>query len=578
MIFQSPYGPVPDIPTVNYYTWLLERPDVAQWPDYVAYVDGPTGRARRLREFLARVESLAAALAAPASKGGLDLRGDAGEMVGILSENNIEWPTLAFALLKIAVPIALFPASSTDGEVTALAKLSKMTHLFVSPKLLPQALVVATAIQLPYDRIYIIQGHVPGRRSLDDFVAQARTDDLKIATRPVRVNTIAYLMFSSGTSGLPKGIISSHQNLCYQSVQPVVMIKEIEKVYTPPPLNTPEGIPVGIGYAPLYHVMGFHLNIIRHFLQPQTVVMIPKWDTELMFTLIAKYKVSFLSLVPAHVHMLTHSPSFKDADLSGLVQIGGGAAYLPDDLRQKFVSRIRNAKWWIETFGMSETTGASLMAACPGTFGDRYKQVAGSLGILVPGFEGRIVREDGTDADIGEPGELWLRGKANALGYYNNDKATRETFLPDGWMRTGDRFSVDEVGRFYYIERVKDTLKISGVQVSPSEIEDALLEHAGGLIVDVAVAGVPGTRMVDEKVPRAWVVLSDLGRQKGEKAVIEILEVWIKERLSKQKWLRGGIQVIDEIPKSPTGKVLRRKLIEQTASPGGGEGALRAKL
>ena len=153
------------------------------------------------------------------------------------------------------------------------------------------------------------------------------------------------------------------------------------------------------------------------------------------------------------------------------------------------------------------------------------------------------------------------------MGYYKNPKATAETFDAEGWLHTGDRFKVDEVGRYLYVlcpsrsitatltsssyvDRAKDTLKVSGTQVSPLEIEDTLLAHPGKLTSDVAVAGVPGTRMSDEKVPRAWAVLSERGRRMGRKQVTHELEALVKERLSRPKWLRGGIGFVEEVSMS----------------------------
>lgn len=190
--------------------------------------------------------------------------------------------------------------------------------------------------------------------------------------------------------------------------------------------------------------------------------------------------------------------------------------------------------------------------------------VPGMTGILLPGMEARIVRDDGTDAGPNEAGEIYVRGGNVALGYWNNEPATRDAFLPGGWLRTGDRFRTDAEGRFLYVpnvlfdyserllgpssyvDRMKDTLQVSGVQVSPSEIEIVLLEHPAHLISDVSVAGVPGVRMSDEKVPRAWIVLSDAGMKHGAENVVRELDAWVKKRLSKPKWVRGGFSVVEE--------------------------------
>jgi len=210
---------------------------------------------------------------------------------------------------------------------------------------------------------------------------------------------------------------------------------------------------------------------------------------------------------------------------------------------------------------MSEVTFSAAIQPQSGMLGGKLQYIPGSAGVLLPGLEARVVREDGTEADINEPGELWLRGDTVGMGYWNNPKATMETFV-DGWLRTGDRFRIDENGYFWFADRAKDTLKISGAQVSPVEIENCLLEHPGKLISDVTVAGVSGGRTSDEKVPRAWIVLSSAGKKRGASVVIKELKSWHQQNLSKYKWLRGGIEIVEEIPKSPTGKVLRRVLQE----------------
>jgi acyl-CoA synthetase (AMP-forming)/AMP-acid ligase II len=223
--------------------------------------------------------------------------------------------------------------------------------------------------------------------------------------------------------------------------------------------------------------------------------------------------------------------------------------------------------------------------------GGRVDPVRGMTGILCPSIEARILREDGSEADYNEIGELILRGPTIALGYWNNEKATKETFK-DGWLHTGDRFYVDKQGRFLYVhylcssvtvlrqcilwsyvDRAKvgkhtweiscnlimidchqDTFKVSGKQVSPSEIEKTLREHPSQLVVDVAVAGVKGERLSGELVPRAWVVLSSIGKERGVEAALASLDEWARSRLSKHKWLRGGLQAVDEVSDLYVGK------------------------
>ncbi|KAG9077944.1 hypothetical protein FS749_010126 [Ceratobasidium sp. UAMH 11750] len=214
--------------------------------------------------------------------------------------------------------------------------------------------------------------------------------------------------------------------------------------------------------------------------------------------------------------------------------------------------------------------------------GGKLKAECGSVGVLFPGVEARLCHEappgtpveDLVDITPGEPGELYVRGPNNALGYWRNEKATRETFLPGNWMRTGDQF-VYKDGHLWFQDRVKDTLKVSGVQVSPTEIETVLKGHPNAYLMEACVAGVPGPREDGELVPKAWVVLSAVGHKAGAKKVVADLNKWVQGQLSKPKHLRGGIEVVEFIPKNPTGKVLRRVLQDKHAKS---RGHFKAKL
>jgi len=285
----------------------------------------------------------------------------------------------------------------------------------------------------------------------------------------------------------------------------------------------------------------------------------PKWDTKLALRAIPKYKVSFLALIPSIVHQLVNYPGIEKVDFSSVSTVGSGAAYLPPEMGSKLSSLVPRDIKFIDGYGMSEVTFAAVMQPLSGMLGGKLQRIPGCAGVLSSGMEARIVRDDGTEADFNEAGELWLRGKGVSMGYWNNPKATTETFV-DGWLRTGDRFKIDEKENFWFADRAKDTLKVSGTQVSPMEIENCLLDHPDKLIGDVTVAGVSGGRTSDEKVPRAWIVLNAAGRKRGASKVIKELESWHQKNLSKYKWLRGGMEVVEEIPKSHTGKVLRRVL------------------
>ncbi|KAG1732414.1 uncharacterized protein EDB91DRAFT_1302449 [Suillus paluster] len=532
MYHRSLFPDLPTVPKPNVHNLLFNRPDQKDWPDYTLFVNVATGQRRSFREFVERVRDGATALDTDVAQGGLGLRPQNGELVGILSENCPDYIALIHSLLVITVPFALFSSYSTPYELNHANSLARATRIFTSASLLPLALTLG----LPPDRIHLLEGENKGYTSYDSLVSSARKNGI-----PRLPHTWS---FPAGQAVFPKAsVMLSHGNIINVLLGMMVSAMEIVKVEEPTIWDTPEGLQVSFNILPIYHSLGLYLTSFFNFLKPSTIVMLPKWNIDSFFDSVPKY----------HITSLVHHPRFKTADLSSIKGIGCGAAHLPPQLAAQLCARFPAMERVNEGYGLSEFTVIVSMKPLPGMLDGRAKNKPGSVGILVPGVEARIVRPDGSLAGPNEAGELHIRGGAAALGYRGNDKATRETFV-DGWVHTGDQMRIDEDG---------DTLKISGMQVSPVEIEDTLLAHPKKLITDATVAGVSGGRTSDERIPRAWVVLSPAGAALGEKEVVAQLDAWVRERLSRYKWLRGGIGSVEMIPKSPTGKVLRRLLVEQ---------------
>ncbi|KAH6912657.1 amp dependent CoA ligase [Coprinopsis sp. MPI-PUGE-AT-0042] len=560
MYLRSPYPDPPPFPEVNAHNIFFNRPDQAKWPNFTFHIDAKTGKRVMYRDFNSNVKDLAAALGTAASQGGLDLHGDNGDIVGVMMENSSEYISLIHACIAMTTPLAFISSYSTPFELKHALTLSKATSLFVDAKFLPMVIPVAREVGISPSKIYVGRGQVSGRKNIQDLIRNVRSKSLTFpGARPAKKDTLAYLVFSSGTSGLPKAVMISHGNLIYSLGQAVVVATVTQQVYTSPPPVNPEGIPVILAFLPLHHTYGLHSYSFRSLLEPATYIIMSKWNIDLALKSIPKYKVSAIPLIPSVVHQLVHHPKISEVDFSSVNAMGSGAAYLPPELAEKISKLAPKEANFGEGYGMSECTIAAIIQPYPGTLGGKLQRLPGSTGVLLPGMEARIVRDDGSEANFDEAGELWLRSANVAKGYWNNEKANKETFV-DGWLRTGDKFKVDKDGNFWFADRAKDTLKVSGAQVSPVEIENCLLAHPEKLIVDATVAGVSGGRTSDEKVPRAWVVLSAEGKKLGAKATVQELQKWTEDNLSKYKHLRGGFEIVKEIPKSPTGKVLRRVL------------------
>lgn len=549
MVFKSLLPPVPDLPFPNAHHFILNRPDQAEWSDFALHIDAITGKTRKWSEFKDRVRRAATAFRNPTIFPHAE-----DQIVGILSENCVEYVALIHSLLAAGIPFALFPASPAPFELKHLVKVSRVRKVFTSLRNLENARIIAKEAGFPEsDGIFILEGKANGKRSFDDLVDSVQEPAKDYAKR-VGKDALAYLTFSSGTTGPPKAVMISHQNLMFSTMQGFIT-GMLNQAVAPPPRSP--GLPVTLIPIPFYHSYGLNAFCFRAFGAQSTLVITPKWDVKLTLKLIPKWKVTFLPLVPSMILQLVNSPEWATTDTSTIEGTATGAAFLPPELNAKFHSKLNSTLF--HGFGSSETTlsitGTMRENAIPG-----YKRIEGSVGLLMPGLEARINREDGTDGGIGDVGELWVRGGSVSPGYFNDEEATAEAFTKDGWFKTGDIFMVDEKQNFFFVERAKDTLKVSGVQVSPSELEVTLLAQPDRLIDDVVVVGVSGGRTADEKIPRAWVVLSQAGKRKGAAATIKVLEEWSRKSLSKQKWLRGGFEVVAEIPKSPTGKVLRRVL------------------
>ncbi|TFY71711.1 hypothetical protein EVG20_g1297 [Dentipellis fragilis] len=529
---KSLYPPIPYVKISNYYEWLVTLDSVKNLPDFTLYIDGLTGERRQLGEVFDRVALCATALSAPPAEGGMGITETPDEVVGLFSENTMEYPTAVYSLLKIAVPFALLPAYLTVSELAALITLSDLTRLFISPNLQDTALKAAKQADFPLDRIYVVQGHIQGFQSLNDFIEVA----------PIMV---------------------SHKNLYYSAMQVLVCVAELYKTGKIPSLaHTPEGVSVGVAFQPFYHASGLHFSIMRNLVMPTTSVIVPNWDVDRMLEAVEKYRATHLVMIPSMTHRMIFSPRFKDMDFSSVMWFITAAAHLAFDHRKAVLERLSQTPDITNIYGLTECTVSALQLPLPGLFVGRFSDTVLSTmtGILLPGMEARILRDDGSEADFDEPGELLLRGGNVTMGYKKNEEASAKTFLEDGWFRTGDRFTVSKGGAFFYSDRLEDMLIVSGLPVSPSEIEHVLWLQPDKLFVDVAVAGVPGDRCSDEKVPRAWIVLSDVGRQRGSTAVVSILDEWARSQMGGDKTLQGGIEVVEQLAESAGGKVSRRLL------------------
>jgi acyl-CoA synthetase (AMP-forming)/AMP-acid ligase II len=296
-----------------------------------------------------------------------------------------------------------------------------------------------------------------------------------------------------------------------------------------------------LAMLPFYHI--YALMILLHYSlwRGTTLIVQTKFDFVNFLDWIQKYQVTCAFVVPPVCLALAKHPIVDNYDLGSLRVLVSGAAPLGSDIIDQVTKRIHvNTR---QAYGMTETT--PLVTYTP--LNDIQN---GSSGILAPGMEAKILNEDGHELGINTPGELVLRGPNIMKGYLNNTKATQQT-IKDGWLYTGDVAVVNNDGHYFIVDRIKELIKYKGFQVPPAELEALLLTHAK--IADVAVIGVEDEEA--GQVPKAFVV-----KKVGVEITKEEVKKFIKERTSYHKWLRGGVEFIETIPKSASGKILRRLL------------------
>ncbi|KAJ4987848.1 AMP-binding enzyme [Stagonosporopsis vannaccii] len=583
-VFSSPFGPLPPSPPDLNIHDLCFPPGNPLPPDYPLIINADTGESLSLHNFYARTCALARVLRhdgpnplhlrrSPRSD-----RDAGGDIVGLLSRNHIHYPSVVHACLRAGVVFGGISPASTAHELWWVLRKMQISGLVVHESLLGvvgEAVGLGTGegdghglkLVLEMRKVVVLcedaaRDEVDGCRTVESLVREG----MGLAERPrerVGGRDVAYLFQSSGTSGLPKAMIISHSNGVYSGIQTLTTATQTALFAGLQPFAAHS---VTLGVIPMYHSYGMILWNLRVNLVPNTTILLPKWSVEAALRAIEKYRITALPLVPPLVRQLALSPLTAKYDLSSVVAAVSGAAYLPPDVAVQLAQKLPQgaASPVPSGYGLSEAASiASPVAA--GLFGlaqPPSADEAGCIGWLLPGMEGRVV-DAATQQDVGvdEPGELWVRGPVVTPGYFKDAAATADLFAePGGWLRTGDLVRRDRHDRLFYLDRLKELIKVKGLQVAATEVEDALLAHPDALARDACVAGVDNGRGDGSVFVRAWVVLSAAGRAAGDDEVARRLAAWVQQRLSRHKWLTGGVEVVEEIPRTPSGKMLRREM------------------
>lgn len=563
-VFSSPFGPFPSTPADLNIHELCFPPNNPLPEDYPLFLHAETQEVVTLHSFYARVCALARVLRYDGpnplglGKSPISDKED-GEILGLFSKNHLHYPMVAHACFRSELVFGGISPASTPYELWWVLRKMQITSIMCHESLLP---VLREAIKLGLGegdklplklkldprKIIVLSDNssldtISGHRTVESLVREG----MKLPERPRKLlggNRMAYLFQSSGTSGLPKAMIITHSNGYHSGMQTLVtgvQAARYNNVEPLPPTTT-------LGVIPMFHSYGMILWILRVNLLRNTTIMLPKWDLELALQTIQTHKVTSLPLVPPLVRQLAQSPLTEKYDLSSVVGAVSGAAYLPPDVAHQLAKKLpQGAGMPIPSgYGLSEAASIASPAA-PGIFGLEAAP-PGTIGYLLPGMQARVVNpETLQNVAKGEKGELWARGPVVTPGYFKDESATAEMFAEPGWLRTGDLVLRDGNDRIHYLDRLKEMIKVKGLQVAATEVEDTLLDHPEGLVRDACVAGVDNGRGDGSLFVRAWVVLTAEGERLGERSVGEKLNAWIESRLSRHKWLTGGLEVVNSV-------------------------------
>ncbi|KAJ8719693.1 hypothetical protein PYW08_011868 [Mythimna loreyi] len=508
--------------------------DVEDWSDAPSVTCGASGRGYDYGMMRMMIDRCAGALAG-------HLKMAPGDRIGLILPNLPEFVVLIHGAMKAGLVVTFANPLYTADEVKRQFGDCNVKAIATIEMFMPVAQEVAKSLKDYKGTIWVGgeddkgQG-VYGLRSL--LMADHQAD-----LPTVDCEEVCLIPYSSGTTGMPKGVMLTHKNLVSNLKQtqcPKMMKYEGEKGKGDVLLTVP----------PFFHIYGFNGILNYNLKLGYHVVTMPRFTPDDYIKCLVEYQPTTLFVVPSLLAFLATHPSVKKEHLQWVETIMVGAAPTTDSMLEKFLLKVEKTKDEIKLlqgYGMTESSPVTLMT--PYTY--PYSKV-GSVGQLVPSTQARIVSiTTGEMLGPHKSGELWLRGPQVMKGYWKNEKATKETVDSEGWLHTGDVAYYDEEFYFYIVDRTKELIKVKGNQVSPTELENVIMERPE--VADVAVVGVPDP--LAGEVPKAFVVLKP--KQKLTEKDIKDL---VAQKLTRYKHLDGGVVFLESIPRNAAGKIMRNEL------------------
>jgi 4-coumarate--CoA ligase len=510
-----------------------------------------------------------------------------GDVLGLFSPNCVDTPVITFGALWAGVIVSPANPGYTANELAYQLKDSGAKAIVTQLATIDTVRKACATVGLPEQNIILIgdardeSGKFKHWTSVRNISGTTRYNKAKISPK----KDLAFLVYSSGTTGTPKGVRLCHYNLTSNVLQ--LNAGEYGNLTWDGSGTTP-GIPLPkkgsggdkiLACLPFFHIYGLTATILLPTYSGVKIVVLPQFEIENFCRLIQDHGITYIYVVPPMCLLLSKHPCVEKYDLSSIRMTNSGAAPLTKELVEAMHRRTGiKVK---QAYGLSETSPSCVTQP----WGDWDKSI-GSIGKLCPNMQAKFcaMPGDGEEYDptgkakelpVGATGELYLRGPNIFLGYHQKPEETKACLDEEGWFRTGDVGHIDGNGDIYITDRVKELIKYKGFQVAPAELEGYLIEHE--MVDDVAVVGVESEELGTE-VPRAYVVrkggLAAVREEDGEQIV-----QWLNGRVANHKKLRGGVRFVAAVPKSASGKILRRILKEEARREYAVvEGKLKARL
>jgi acyl-CoA synthetase (AMP-forming)/AMP-acid ligase II len=518
-IIRSSYPDV-EIPEVSITEFVLGR--ASERGDKPAFIDGTSGRSISYRQLVDLVRRVACGLAVHGMS-----RGD---VLGVYSPNVPEYAAAFHGAASLGGIATTVNPLYTPRELAQQLNDAQASYLLTVPPFMSNALEAVR--QAPGVREIFVLGEAEGATPFARLLEHG--DQPPRVTIDPREDLVA-LPYSSGTTGLPKGVMLSHYNL----------VAELSALKGRPDIVFPSESDTLLAFLPYFHIYGIVMFLSYGLACGATIVNMARFDLEQFLEQVQRYGVTYMHLVPPIVIALSKQPIVDNYDLSRVKWALSAAAPLGGPAADAFTRRLGTRL--IQAYGMTEVSGASHVGSC---LPDQIKPTSG--GTLVPNTECLVVDPGSGEAlERGAQGEIWVRGPIVMQGYLGRPEATASTIDQDGWLHTGDVGYVDADGDVFIVDRVKELIKYKGLQVAPAELEAILLGHPA--VADAAV--IPSPDEEAGEVPKAFVVLRAPTSD-------EDIMAFVAERVAPHKKIRR-METIEAIPKSATGKILRRVLIEQ---------------